>query len=123
MKPELIAVSKGLAEYRLSENAPLRLSKAPGHRIECLSGTAWITVQGQSADFILRAGQSFDIPGDGLTLIDAVGAGRVRVRLPAPTAIGWAARLAARLHAGLHGQAAAAAPATAADASSHASTV
>ncbi len=123
MKPELIAVSKGLAEYRLSENQPLRLSHAPGHKIECLSGTAWITVQGQSADFILRAGQSFDIPGDGLTLIDAVGAGRVRIRLPAPTAIGWAARLAARLHHSLRGQAATAAPATAAEASNHASTV
>ncbi|MBJ7313110.1 DUF2917 domain-containing protein, partial [Rugamonas sp. CCM 8940] len=91
MKPELIAVSKGLAEYRLTENQPLRLSHAPGHRIECLSGTAWITVQGQSADFILRAGQSFEIPGAGLTLIDAVGAGRVRIRLPAPApaAGGW----------------------------------
>jgi hypothetical protein len=83
MKPELIAVQQGQAEYRLTENHPLRIAHAAGRRIECLDGTAWITAYGESTDFMLRRGQTFDVPNDGLMLIDAVGSGVVRVRLPA----------------------------------------
>jgi hypothetical protein len=83
MKPELIAVQQGQAEYRLTENHPLRIAHAAGRRIESLDGTAWITAYGENTDFMLRQGQSFMIPNDGLMLIDAVGSGVVRVRLPA----------------------------------------
>jgi hypothetical protein len=83
MKPELIAVQQGQAEYRLTENHPLRIAHAAGRRIECLDGTAWITAYGEHTDFMLRQGQSFTVPNDGLMLIDAVGSGVVRVRLPA----------------------------------------
>jgi hypothetical protein len=83
MKPELIAVQQGQAEYRLTENHPLRIAYAAGRRIECLDGTAWITAYGESTDFMLRQGQTFEVPNDGLMLIDAVGSGVVRVRLPA----------------------------------------
>jgi hypothetical protein len=83
MKPELIAVQQGQAEYRLTENHPLRIAHAAGRRIESLDGTAWITAYGEHTDFMLRKGQSFVVPNDGLMLIDAVGTGVVRVRLPA----------------------------------------
>jgi hypothetical protein len=82
MKPELIAVQQGQAEYRLTQDHPLRIAHAAGRWIECLDGTAWITAYGENTDFMLRQGQSFEVPNDGLMLIDAVGSGVVRVRLP-----------------------------------------
>lgn len=91
MKPELIAVQQGQAEYRLTENHPLRIAHAAGRRIDCLDGTAWITAYGESTDFMLRQGQSLTVPNDGLMLIDAVGGGVVRVRLPAGSEDGAAA--------------------------------
>ncbi|NRR28736.1 DUF2917 domain-containing protein [Oxalobacteraceae bacterium] len=96
MEPELIATSVDTSEYRLSDTQPLRLTHALGRLIECLSGTAWITVQGQSTDFFLRAGQVFEIPGDGLTLIEAVGASRIRVSQAGGGMPGWSARMAAQ---------------------------
>jgi hypothetical protein len=106
MKPELITAHQGQVEYKLQENHPLRLVHAVGHRIECVSGTAWITAYGQNTDFMLRAGQTFEVPNDGLILIEAVGEGRVKVRLPARPLLGWSARLAQRLRDKLHGAAA-----------------
>ena len=98
MKPELIAVQQGQAEYRLTENHPLRIAHAAGRLIECLDGTAWITAYGEHTDFMLRKGQSFVVPNDGLMLIDAAGSGGVRVRLPAGSEAGAAApHLLARL--------------------------
>lgn len=70
-------------EYQLRDNAPMRLANAAGRRIECLSGTAWITVYGEAADITLRTGDVFTIPNQGLALLEAVGAARVRVHQPA----------------------------------------
>lgn len=81
MRPQLMTVHQGQQEYKLTENHPLRLLHAAGRRIECLSGTAWITSYGQNTDFMLRAGQSFQVPNDGLTLIEAVGHGRIHLTL------------------------------------------
>jgi hypothetical protein len=66
-------------EYQLTPNRPLRLEQAGGQTVECLEGTAWITAYGQHADFMLRSGQEFVVPNDGLTLVEAVGGGRIRV--------------------------------------------
>ena len=106
MKPQLVTVQQGLAEYRLTQDYPLRIAHAAGRRIECLDGTAWITAYGEATDFMLRAGQSFEVPNDGLMLIDAACSKPVRVRLlasaaPSPTHLsGWRAiphRMAAAL--------------------------
>lgn len=93
MKPELLALTQGQAEYRLSENHPLRIAGAAGRHVECLAGTVWITAYGEHTDFMLRQGQRFEVPNDGLMLIDAVGCGTARVRLPAATEVpsGWLA--------------------------------
>ncbi|HEX8405986.1 MAG TPA: DUF2917 domain-containing protein [Duganella sp.] len=106
MKPQLLTVSQGLAEYRLTQDHPLRIVHAAGRHIECLEGTAWITAYGEPTDFMLRRGQSFEAPNDGLMLIEAAGAGAVRVRLPMETDTphGWRGlqyRMAAVL-SGLH---------------------
>lgn len=103
MKPKLLALTQGQAEYRLSENHPLRIAGAAGRQIECLAGTAWITVYGERGDFMLRQGQRFEVPNNGLMLIDAAGSGTVRVRLPADTEVpgGWPA-LQRRFTSALH---------------------
>lgn len=85
------AADAGVEEYRLTQDRPLRIIHAAGRHIECLEGTAWLTAYGELTDFMLRPGQSFEVPNDGLMLIEAAGAGVVRVRLPAQTAMphGW----------------------------------
>ncbi|WP_229506527.1 DUF2917 domain-containing protein [Massilia sp. BJB1822] len=75
------------AEYALREKHPLRLDDAAGRLVECLSGVAWITAYGQHTDFVLRPGQSFLVPNDGLTLVEAVV--ECRVRVSAPTSASW----------------------------------
>lgn len=71
------------AEYRLSTNQPLRLEDAGGRVVEGVSGMTWITAYGQHTDFMLREGQTFVVPNDGLTLVEAIGCSRVRVAAPA----------------------------------------
>lgn len=86
-------------EYGLTANVPLRLRHARGRKITCLSGTAWITVYGQSADFFLRAGQSFEVPDHGLTLIEPIGPerGRVRISPRSEPVAGWGNQLGWRV--------------------------
>lgn len=94
------APAQGPGDYQLTENQPMRISDAMGSVIECLSGTAWITSYGERSDFMLRAGMAFEVPTNGLTLIEAVGAGKVRVTAPVAAAQPWYRALAslARAH-------------------------
>ena len=72
-------------EHELRSERPLRLEKAHASVIECLSGTAWITAYAQFDDCVLRSGERYTIPNDGLVLVEAVGSGRIRVHAtPAP---------------------------------------
>ncbi|MES2263242.1 MAG: DUF2917 domain-containing protein [Pseudomonadota bacterium] len=80
------------AEYTLRSDQPLRLEDADGRVVEGVSGTTWITAYGQKTDFMLRPGQRFVVPNDGLTLIEAIGCSRVRVAAPAEQA--WTRRVA-----------------------------
>jgi hypothetical protein len=84
MKPEPTTATPVQGEYQLRVNRPLRLLHAAGRKIVCLSGTAWITSYGQSTDFLLRAGQSFQVPNDGLTLVEAIGHGSIELAAPPP---------------------------------------
>ena len=99
------------ADYELSDKHLLRMSQAAGHRIECVSGRALITAYGERIDFSLREGNVFIIPNDGLTLIEAIGNGRIRVRQPALPGQAWLARTGrkasdalGRLRRGLFGE-------------------
>ncbi len=74
--------------YDLSENHPLRLGNLAGHHIACLSGLAWITVYGESSDFMLRAGSVFEVPNNGVLLLESIGHdGRVAITPPAPASL------------------------------------
>lgn len=62
---------------RLESAAPLRLRGARGQRVRVDAGCVWITVEGLADDVFLHAGEMFRIPGDGLTLIEALGSAGV----------------------------------------------
>jgi hypothetical protein len=95
MKPR----TQPYAEYTLSSDTPLRLEDAAGRVVETLSGMTWITAYGQHTDFILRPGQRFVVPNDGLTLVDAIGSSRIRIA--APAAQSWSQRVLREGHARL----------------------
>lgn len=86
-----IDVSSG--EIRLTENRPLSLRDARGLRVECTSGTVWITLSGQTADVFLKPGESHLLRGNGLALIECIGDGSIRIGTPERRP-GFARRLA-----------------------------
>lgn len=69
-------------EYELSDTQLFRLSNAKGCRVQCLTGTALITVFGELDDFTLHPGETLVIPNHGLALVEAIGRGRVTVKPP-----------------------------------------
>jgi hypothetical protein len=44
---------------------------APGRRVECLSGSIWITQDGDPRDIVLAAGEAFDFDRRGDALLSA----------------------------------------------------
>jgi hypothetical protein len=79
-------------DHELPSERPLRLEQAHARVIECLSGMAWITAYAQFDDCVLRSGERYTIPNDGLVLVEAVGSGRIRVHAtpaPRPVLLRW----------------------------------
>lgn len=64
-------------EIELRPDRPLRLTRARGQRIRCTAGCAWITAAGMRADIFLHGGETWEIAGDGLVLVEAVGSATV----------------------------------------------
>lgn len=75
-------IDLGSGEICLKDNQPLRLDDARGLRIECIAGTVWITEVAMPDDVFLLPGQSHRITGNGLSLIEGVGGGRIRLEAP-----------------------------------------
>ena len=65
MNNDLILDTRTLAKGRIRR---VHETRAFGHRVECLSGSLWITQDGDQRDVVLAAGESFafDRPGDAL---------------------------------------------------------
>lgn len=82
MEPRLLNSGKNSLDFVLTENYPLRFSKARGHRIECLYGTVWITAYNELEDHMLTQGQVFVVPNGGLALVEAIGQCKVRIHMP-----------------------------------------
>lgn len=76
-------IDLGTGELCLYDNTPIRVSEANGLVVHCLAGTLWITVNGVADDIYLLSGQSYRIPGNGLTLIESIGNGRARLEISA----------------------------------------
>lgn len=71
-------------EILLAAGRPLRLHRARGLRLRCTGGRAWITAAGLFEDVVLQAGEIWEVPGDGLVLVE--GLGRATVALHGPQA-------------------------------------
>jgi len=85
----------------LAHNTPLRIPAPHGVQVTCTAGVLWLTVEGESGDVLLRAGNSHLIRADGLALVEAIGHGRARLermRLsPVARAQAWLSECSRRL--------------------------
>lgn len=62
------------------------LGRLVGHRIECLSGTAWVTLDRDGRDIVLDAGQSFLVDQAATVRVSALdGSAQMALREPAET--------------------------------------
>ena len=65
---------------RLEPRSGLSLHDAAGVEIACLSGRVWITMEGDSRDITLGAGDAYTLERNGLTLVSTCEAAIVNVR-------------------------------------------
>lgn len=72
------------AEFCLKDNHPLSLRSAKGLHITCTAGTLWITITGKPEDIFLTAGDNYQLPGNGLAIVESIGLGRFRLDPPNP---------------------------------------
>lgn len=70
------------AEIFLQDNHPVSLRSAMGVHVICTEGIIWITVAGHTEDIFLTAGQSHRLENNGLTLIESIGRGGIRLDTP-----------------------------------------
>lgn len=69
-------------EVCLNDNHPICLRQARGLRVTSTAGTLWITVTGEPGDIFLGPGQTYEVPSNGLAIIESIGHGRVRLTKP-----------------------------------------
>ena len=65
------------ASSLLPAGATARLAARPGDRLECLSGSLWVTQDGDPRDVVLGGGEAFDFDRDGPALVSALGSSGV----------------------------------------------
>jgi len=63
----------------LAAGEVLRLASPRGLEVACEAGHLWITEEAQADDVWLAPGQRVRLVGDGLALVEAKGAARLRV--------------------------------------------
>ena len=67
----------------LQHNRPLRIAGAT--RIECVTGTVWLTRTGGAGDVFLHAGDGYVLQESEEALVEALGQAQIRLqRAPAP---------------------------------------
>jgi len=66
-------------EMTLRDGEILSLSHARGREITVLAGRLWITEEASNDDVWLEAGQHANLSGDGLAVIESVGASCVEI--------------------------------------------
>jgi DUF2917 family protein len=81
----------GLTQAKISLGASrgISLEDAAGVEVECLTGSVWLTMEGDSRDIIVAPGDAYAIDRNGLTLINAIEPSVVHVELPRPRPAAW----------------------------------
>ena len=80
-------------KHRLERYGAVALRNARGSTVTSVSGTLWLTMEGDSRDIVLDPGASFVVERDGLTIVAAHQPSVVDVARPQPTR-GWLERCA-----------------------------
>jgi hypothetical protein len=68
-----------MKEIVLAAGEVLRVESPRGLEVRCEAGHLWITEEAQPDDVWLAAGQRVRLIGDGLALLEAKGAARLRI--------------------------------------------
>ena len=80
--PTSPGITQEYAIQEIARNKILEVKRAFGVTIECLEGSVWITLDGDSRDVVLSTGQTFVVDRDWRTLVQALDAARVRLVAP-----------------------------------------
>lgn len=64
----------------LLHNVPVPLRTRCGLRITCTAGKIWLTVAGEAGDIFLLPGESHDLRGPGLALLEGIGNAQARLQ-------------------------------------------
>ena len=72
-------------KHRLERYGAVALRDARGSTVTSISGTLWLTMEGDSRDIVLNPGASFVVERDGLTIVAAHQASVVDVAGPQQT--------------------------------------
>ena len=60
------------ARLDLQHNQLTRLTDACGTRIDCVDGTAWVTIDGETRDIVLSRGDSFVVESRAPVIVHAI---------------------------------------------------
>jgi hypothetical protein len=74
-----ITVNPAGSALDLRDRQHLAMRDAAGWTVKALTGSVWITQDGDQRDITLRAGQSFTVDRDGSTLVSPLGDARICV--------------------------------------------
>jgi hypothetical protein len=77
-----------IARLALKPRDTLTLEAARGALVRCLEGLVWITQDGDRADHVVSAGDSFRVDRDGSVIVQATRAARVAIESPREDASG-----------------------------------
>ena len=77
-----------IARLALKQRDTLTLEAARGALVRCLEGLVWITQDGDRADHIVAAGDSFRVDRDGAVILQATRPARVAIESPHEDASG-----------------------------------
>ena len=75
-------MNKEHAMYQLGRAGGLALRDIRGRVVTCVSGSVWMTMEGDPRDVVLASGNSFVVDRDGLTLLAAQAPSVVAVVAP-----------------------------------------
>jgi hypothetical protein len=86
-------MTKMHTNYRIDPYDGLALQDVSGRTVTCVSGSVWLTMEGDTRDVVLEPGASFVVDRDGLTLLAAQRPSEVRVSAQNQP-VGWRAWIA-----------------------------
>ena len=93
MSADTVNMSLSRASVFLEPGRGMSFKDAAGVVLTTLTGRAWLTMEGDARDIDLTPGTAYRIERDGLTLVNALEASCVEVRVPREKPEPWRVRL------------------------------